>query len=122
MLKIAALLRVLRKDLISMLLAVRHRDTPWRVRGLFLAGILYLLSPFDLIPDGIPLAGIIDDALVVPAIVSGLKGMLPTHVRRESEMGASELQRRVPIIVGAATLFIVAWLALIAWGVYALIF
>ena len=119
--KVIGLLKVFRMELIAMLLAVRHRDTPWRVKGTFLLGVLYLLSPVDLLPDGIPLVGIVDDAVIVPAIVCGLMRLLPTHVKRECEIGASELSRRVPLILGAATLFIAAWLALIVWGIYSLV-
>ena len=119
--KVFALLKLLRKDLIVMLLALRHSDTPRRVKGMFLAGLIYLLSPIDLVPDMIPFAGIVDDTVVVPGLVYGLMQLLPYHVRQESEARALHVTKHLPIILGVATLFIVAWLGLIVWGIYSLI-
>ena len=119
--KIFAVLKIWRKDLIVMLLALRHADTPRKVKGIFLLGLIYLLSPIDIVPDMIPFAGIVDDAVVVPGMVYGLMQLLPYHVRRESEERALYVTRHLPIILGAATVFILAWLGLLLWGVYSLI-
>lgn len=42
-----------------------QRETPWRVRALLIAALVYLLLPFDLIPDWILGLGIVDDLTVV---------------------------------------------------------
>ena len=65
--RILTFLKIFRYDLVVMLIALRHRDTPRRVKGLLALAILYLVSPIDLIPDTIPLVGILDDAVIVPA-------------------------------------------------------
>jgi len=39
----------------------KYRKTPW---GTLTGGILYLLNPLDLIPEALPLIGIVDDTLV----------------------------------------------------------
>jgi uncharacterized membrane protein YkvA (DUF1232 family) len=39
--------------------------TPWRVRMILAAGVLYLLLPYDLLPDWFLGLGIIDDLAVV---------------------------------------------------------
>lgn len=119
--KIFSILKIWRKDLIVMLLALRHADTPRRVKGIFLMGLIYLLSPVDLVPDMIPFAGIVDDAVVVPGMVYGLMQLLPYHVRRESEERAVDMMKHLPLILVAATVFILAWLGLIVWGIYSLI-
>jgi uncharacterized membrane protein YkvA (DUF1232 family) len=46
-----------------------HRDTPWTVKAILLAAILYLLSPFDLLPDWILGLGLIDDLAIVSLLV-----------------------------------------------------
>ena len=119
--KLLALLKILRKDLIVILLALRHADTPRRIKGLFLVGLLYLLSPVDFVPDMIPFAGVVDDAVVVPGLVYGLMQLLPYHVKQDSEARALYVMKNLPIILGMATLFILAWLGLIVWGLYSLI-
>lgn len=57
-------------------------QTPLHLKALMLLVPLYLLSPFDLIPDFIPFAGWLDDAVIVPMLVSWLVGLLP---QREPE-------------------------------------
>ncbi len=39
--------------------------TPWRVRIMLAAGVIYLLSPWDLIPDWLLGIGIVDDVAVI---------------------------------------------------------
>lgn len=118
--RILTFLKLFRYDLLVMLVALKHRDTPKDVKGLLVAAILYLVSPIDLIPDAIPLAGIIDDAVLVPAAIMGLTKMLPTHVRYYAEDQASKMLRYMPAILITATLFVICWLGLLIYGLYRL--
>jgi uncharacterized membrane protein YkvA (DUF1232 family) len=45
----------------------RYRKIPFWSVAAIVAGFLYVLNPFDLIPDFIPLVGQIDDAAVIAA-------------------------------------------------------
>ena len=36
-------------------------ETPWYVKVLLGAGLLYIVSPYDLIPEWVPVLGIMDD-------------------------------------------------------------
>lgn len=47
-----------------------RRDTPWRVKAILVFAILYLLSPFDLVPDWIAGFGFLDDLTVVSLLVA----------------------------------------------------
>ncbi|MFH2122879.1 MAG: DUF1232 domain-containing protein [Pseudomonadota bacterium] len=44
-------------------------DTPWTVKGILLLAIVYLLSPFDFVPDWIFGLGLLDDLAVVSLLV-----------------------------------------------------
>lgn len=44
-----------------------YREAPWWTIAAVVAALLYVLNPFDLIPDPIPVIGYIDDAAVVAA-------------------------------------------------------
>ena len=63
--------------------ALRHPLAPgWLKLGV--AGIvLYVLSPIDLIPDVIPIFGVLDDIVVVPLAIRWLLGRLPAHLRAD---------------------------------------
>lgn len=47
-----------------------RRETPWRVKAILGLAILYLLSPFDLVPDWIVGFGLLDDLTVVSLLVA----------------------------------------------------
>ena len=45
----------------------------WFAITMVAVGLIYLLSPVDLIPDAIPVAGMIDDAFVLKLIYDAIK-------------------------------------------------
>ncbi|MFN3597592.1 MAG: YkvA family protein [Rubricoccaceae bacterium] len=47
----------------------RYREIPWRSLVLIVAGVLYFVSPADLIPDWIVGLGLLDDALVISYVL-----------------------------------------------------
>jgi len=56
------------KLLLSMIHAYwneEYKEIPWWVISAITFTMLYLTNPFDLIPDFIPVIGVIDDALVI---------------------------------------------------------
>jgi uncharacterized membrane protein YkvA (DUF1232 family) len=68
--------------------ALRHPDAPgWLKLGSgFL--LLYLLSPIDIIPEAIPLLGIVDDLVLIPAAIRWMIKRLPAHVRADADRRA----------------------------------
>jgi len=50
--------------------------------------VLYLVSPIDLIPDMIPLIGVVDDLILVPMALRWLLARLPEHIRRHADQKA----------------------------------
>ena len=111
-------LQLFRHDFLVMLVAMRNRHTPKAFKGLFLVALLYLVSPIDVLPDTIPLLGIVDDAAIVPAAVCGLTRLLPPAVRDESEAQVERLTQRAPPIVLPVSRLVLAWIMLVVWGCY----
>ena len=46
---------------------------PWKTICLLVAGLIYFIYPIDLIPDFIPVAGIIDDVALIAWIYDSIK-------------------------------------------------
>jgi len=51
--------------MIRAMFAGRYPEKPWRSIGLLAILIVYVISPIDLVPDYIPVIGVIDDLAMV---------------------------------------------------------
>ena len=107
--------RALKAEVVALVLAARDPRTPWYAKALVVAIVAYALSPIDLIPDFIPVLGLVDDIILLPfAIVLAVK-MIPPDVMAECR--ARALRERPEGTragrVGAAVIMLF-WLALIA--------
>jgi uncharacterized membrane protein YkvA (DUF1232 family) len=102
--------RGLKRDAHAVLLAARHRNTPWPVKALAIAVAAYALSPIDLIPDFIPVLGYLDDLLIVPLGLMLVLRLLPPAVLAECRAAAEAAGARPRSRAGAAAI-ILLWLA-----------
>ena len=59
-------------QMIKAYLKGEYRDYPVRTLILIIAGLLYFINPFDIIPDFIPFTGYLDDLSIVIWIVSSI--------------------------------------------------
>ena len=63
--------------------ALRHPQSPgWLKVGTGML-LLYLVSPIDIVPDWIPLLGIVDDVVVVSTVMRLMLNRLPASVRAD---------------------------------------
>ena len=67
---------------------LRHPRTPWAAKLLLGLAVGYLLLPFDLIPDFLPVVGQLDDALIVPGLVWLAVRLVPAGVVAECRAAA----------------------------------
>jgi uncharacterized membrane protein YkvA (DUF1232 family) len=81
--RLLVLWTLVRGDALRLWRALRHPGSPawlkWAVAGL----VLYLLSPVDLLPDFIPLLGLVDDLVLIPLVIRALLRRLPAHVKAD---------------------------------------
>ena len=50
------------------------RKTPWYVKLLLAAGLVYILSPYDIIPEWVPVFGILDDLALAALLIAWASG------------------------------------------------
>jgi uncharacterized membrane protein YkvA (DUF1232 family) len=81
--RLTMLWAVVRGDARRLWWALKHPLSPrWLKAGVALL-VLYVLSPIDLIPEFIPVLGVMDDLILVPLAIRFLLGRLPAAVRAD---------------------------------------
>lgn len=112
--------RILKRELGALWLAARDPRTPKFAKLVALATAAYALSPIDLIPDFVPVLGLLDDLILVPAGLWLARRLIPPALMAEFRAAAEA--RGFPASRGAAGLVIALWLACAAailWAVAA---
>jgi uncharacterized membrane protein YkvA (DUF1232 family) len=92
-------------------LAARDPRTPWPARLICLLIAAYALSPIDLIPDFIPVLGLIDDALIVPAGIWLVGRLLPPGLMDEHRAAARAAADR-PVSKAGLLIVLAIWIGL----------
>ena len=80
--------RVAKRDTRVSYMALRDPRTPWHVKALAAVMALHAISPVDIIPDVIPLHGVLDDVLVIPLAIALMVHLLPTPLKTELQSEA----------------------------------
>lgn len=109
-------LQALKRQALVVWHAARDPRMPWHVRLLALAVAAYAFSPIDLIPDFIPVLGLVDDLLLVPLGVALVVRLTPAALLADARAKAQVASER-PVSRGAALAIVATWaaLALLAW-------
>lgn len=102
----------LRTDAHAVYLAARDPRVPWPAKlvGLFVAG--YALSPIDLIPDFVPVLGLLDDVIIIPFGIWLVLRMVPHEIMAEHR-AAAELASNRPVSRTGAAVILLLWAAII---------
>lgn len=100
----------LKRDVLALWIAARSADTPWLARIVALLVAAYALSPIDLIPDFIPILGLLDDLLIVPLGIALAVACIPATLMAQYRAEASLIAARPVSRAGAAVVLLI-WLA-----------
>jgi uncharacterized membrane protein YkvA (DUF1232 family) len=102
----------------------KHPDTPWAPRLVSIAVLAYALSPIDLVPDFIPVLGLLDDLVLIPMGLALAVRLTPPALWQarlaEAEAGAEKLPR----LLWGAAFIVLLWLLLLGafgWSLWPLL-
>ncbi len=108
--------RIVRRDGLTLWFAVRHPAVPWYAKVLGFVAVAYALSPIDLIPDFIPILGMLDDLVILPALIWVVLKLIPSRVldecRTRAEQWIRDKKHKVVSWVGGAVI-VAIWIAII---------
>ena len=97
---------------------VRHSDTPRAPKLIALFVLAYALSPIDLIPDFIPVIGLLDDMILVPMGIALAVRLTPPHLWQARMAEAEASADKLPHLWWGVLLIVLVWLlvlSLFAW-------
>lgn len=83
----------LNSDIPALFAAMKDRETPFFAKFFAVLAVCYALSPIDLIPDFIPVAGYLDDLLIVPALAALAVRFIPPGVWRRCKESSAALRQ-----------------------------
>jgi uncharacterized membrane protein YkvA (DUF1232 family) len=92
---------------------VRHRDTPRAPKLIALLVLAYALSPIDLIPDFIPVIGLLDDIILVPMGIALAVRLTPPHLWQARMAEAEASADKLPKLWWGVLLIALIWLVLL---------
>jgi uncharacterized membrane protein YkvA (DUF1232 family) len=86
--------RFIKRDIHALWLAARDARTPWYARWLAIGIAAYALSPIDLIPDCVPVLGLLDEAILLPLLILLALRLVPADVLADCRARATAAEGR----------------------------
>lgn len=83
--RLSLLWTVIRGDARLLWRALKHPLAPGWLKPAVALIVLYVLSPIDLIPEVVPILGVMDDVVLVPLAIRFILNRLPPRLRDEIE-------------------------------------
>lgn len=117
--KIKQKARQLKSEALVLVIAYKDKRTPLAAKMLIALTVGYLLSPIDLIPDFIPVLGLLDDLIIVPLLISISLKLIPSQILSDAkETAANNSGRLKKTNWFFAMVIICAW-AFLVYFIYA---
>jgi uncharacterized membrane protein YkvA (DUF1232 family) len=100
----------LKIEALTLGIAVGHPRTPWYAKVLVAGLVAYIVTPVDLIPDFIPVLGIVDDILFIPVAIWLARKCVPGDVLAECRT------RALAVAEGARMRRLGRIIVIVLWG------
>ena len=82
--------KLLKQNLAVLVYAYKDKRTPLFPKLIIGLAVGYMLSPIDLIPDFIPILGLLDDLIIVPLLITLAIKLIPSNVLAEAEQSIKD--------------------------------
>nr|WP_207716735.1 DUF1232 domain-containing protein [Clostridium beijerinckii] len=78
-------------DIPALYIALKKKETPVIAKVFAMITIIYALSPIDLIPDFIPVIGLLDDIILLPILIAITIKFIPEEILSQCRIEAENL-------------------------------
>jgi uncharacterized membrane protein YkvA (DUF1232 family) len=89
--RLSVLWVVVRGDARVLWHALKHPQSPGWLKWATAGMALYLVSPVDLLPDMIPVIGVVDDIVLIALALRWIVKKLPPQIRQAAERAAGRV-------------------------------
>jgi uncharacterized membrane protein YkvA (DUF1232 family) len=111
------LINSLKNNLYVIYFAYKDPRVPWYAKFLAILAVAYAFSLIDLIPDFIPILGLLDDLIILPLGIMMVLKLIPDKILAEYKEKAPDLKETgKPKNYIAALIIITIWIAIVWWG------
>jgi uncharacterized membrane protein YkvA (DUF1232 family) len=104
----------LKLDALALGLAVAHPQTPWYAKLVVAGLVAYVVTPVDLVPDMIPILGIVDDLIFIPVALGLAARMVPAPVLVDCRARAAQVAGGAKVRKLTRLAILTLWLAVVA--------
>lgn len=106
--------RLIKREVAALYIACRRRDVPISAKIISFLVVGYALSPIDLIPDFIPILGLLDDIIIVPFGIKLAIKLIPKNIMDECRLHSDDFfEKHKHRNWIAAIIIILTWLLII---------
>jgi len=111
--------RELKSNVFLLYRGSRDPRMPLHVKILALLIVAYIISPIDIIPDFIPVLGLLDEVILVPIMLAFTVSLIPNEIRHEYEQEEAlaiddkQIEDQGLSLMGSAMILII-WCVLIS--------
>ncbi len=108
--KLKSKVKQLKAEIDILIIAYKDKRTPLLPKLIIALTVGYLLSPVDLIPDFIPVLGLLDDLIIVPLLITLSLQLIPPVVLIDAR-----LKRKEELLEGRKSNWYMALFIIIIW-------
>ena len=102
----------LKSQVYTLYRGIHDPRVPWYVKLLTMLVVAYVVSPIDIIPDFIPVIGLLDEVILVPIALSLIMKLIPEEIILEYQSEQQEISSNGIKITGIIIVVLI-WLLLI---------
>lgn len=99
--------------LVALWKLLRHPETPRLPKLVAVAVLAYALSPIDLVPDFIPVLGLLDDLILLPLGIALAVRLTPPALWQARLREAEAHRERLPRMLWGAVVIVLVWLVVL---------
>ncbi|MBH0067439.1 MAG: uncharacterized membrane protein YkvA (DUF1232 family) [Francisellaceae bacterium] len=106
-------IRELKRQTLVVYFISREPALPWYVKAIAIIVAAYALSPIDLVPDFIPILGLIDDFIILPLGFALIIYLTPKKILRIAKIKAQQYNEKPISYISAIAVILVWFVALL---------